>query len=224
MPEEARRKAVYNVYNQRIDGTCPQMVHAVPVASAHWLPTRWAGHLMGHTLVLQDPRNNMPAEPNQQPFPGQRKPISTTREPSSIPKGGTEATWVYPSPQMFYNGTHAHASSVVLQMPSASWCIKVVNAPSCMLAALKRKGKGDDVTEDDMGAVVHAHNSERPFLVPLRLEYPQPYRDSDGVHHMRGAAMNEVTWQHVLAWEALHAGECGQPQLLRFCGRPDELR
>ena len=36
--------------------------------------------------------------------------------------------------------------------------------------------------------------------------------------------MNEVTWQHVLAWEALHAGECGQPQLLRFCGRPDELR
>ena len=31
----------------------------------------------------------------------------------------------------------------------------------CFLhAALKRKGKGDDVTEDDMGAVVHAHNSK----------------------------------------------------------------
>ncbi len=27
-------------------------------------------------------------------------------------------------------------------------------------AALKRKGKGDDVTEADMDAVVHAHNSE----------------------------------------------------------------
>ena len=38
------------------------------------------------------------------------------------------------------------------------------------------------------------------------------------------AAMNEVTWQHVLAWEALHAGECANPQLLRFTGRPDELR
>ena len=38
------------------------------------------------------------------------------------------------------------------------------------------------------------------------------------------AAMNEVTWQHVLAWEALHAGECADPQLLRFTGRPDELR
>ncbi len=28
-----------------------------------------------------------------------------------------------------------------------------------LCAALKRKGKGDDVTEEDMGAVVHAHNS-----------------------------------------------------------------
>lgn len=36
--------------------------------------------------------------------------------------------------------------------------------------------------------------------------------------------MNEVTWQHVMAWEALHAGECAKPQLLRFTGRPDELR
>jgi cytochrome c heme-lyase len=36
--------------------------------------------------------------------------------------------------------------------------------------------------------------------------------------------MNEVTWQHVMAWEALHVGECPNPQLLRFTGRPDELR
>ena len=27
-------------------------------------------------------------------------------------------------------------------------------------AALKRKGKGEDVVEDDMDAVVHAHNSK----------------------------------------------------------------
>ena len=46
----------------------------------------------------------MPVEPNQQPFPGQRRYISTEREASTIPKGGTETTWVYPSPQMFYNG------------------------------------------------------------------------------------------------------------------------
>ena len=31
-------------------------------------------------------------------------------------------------------------------------------------AALKRKGKGDDVTEEDMGAVVHAHNSACCFF------------------------------------------------------------
>ena len=46
----------------------------------------------------------MPMEPNQQPFPGQRKYISVEREASTIPKGGTASTWVYPSPQMFYNG------------------------------------------------------------------------------------------------------------------------
>lgn len=51
-----------------------------------------------------DPANNMPREPNQRPWAGQAAPISTQRTASTIPKGGTEATWVYPSPQMFYNG------------------------------------------------------------------------------------------------------------------------
>ena len=51
-----------------------------------------------------DSRNQMPREPNQQPFPGQRRVISTDRKASSIPKGGTDSMWLYPSPQMFYNG------------------------------------------------------------------------------------------------------------------------
>ena len=67
-------------------------------------------------VMLQDPRNNMPVEPNQLPFPGQRRYISTEREASTIPKGGTETTWVYPSPQMFYNGkatkSYSNQSSV----------------------------------------------------------------------------------------------------------------
>ena len=46
----------------------------------------------------------MPLEPNQLPCPGQRKPLPTERVPSSIPKGGTESTWVFPSPQMVFNG------------------------------------------------------------------------------------------------------------------------
>jgi len=51
-----------------------------------------------------DPRNNMPLEPNQQPSPGQQKPLSTERCPSIIPKGGVAGTWTFPSPQMVFNG------------------------------------------------------------------------------------------------------------------------
>ena len=50
-----------------------------------------------------DPTNNMPATANQQLAPGQVEPLSTHRVQSSIPKGGTESTWAYPSPQMFWN-------------------------------------------------------------------------------------------------------------------------
>lgn len=35
-------------------------------------------------------------------------------------------------------------------------------------------------------------------------------------------SVNERAWQHVLAWEALHACECAQPRLARFRGRPNE--
>lgn len=36
-------------------------------------------------------------------------------------------------------------------------------------------------------------------------------------------AMNERTWQAVLEYEQLHAGECGDPRLQRFEGRPFDL-
>lgn len=84
VPESQRSSAVYNVYNQRIDSG--------NAAST----SRSRGDV--------DPRNNMPREPNQQPCAGQRQLISTSRLVSNIPKGGTQGTWVYPSPQMFYNG------------------------------------------------------------------------------------------------------------------------
>lgn len=44
----------------------------------------------------------MPAEPNQQPSYGQRRPLSTDRVDSTIP-GPSEGNWQYPSQQMFYN-------------------------------------------------------------------------------------------------------------------------
>ena len=50
-----------------------------------------------------DPKNMMPATANQQPAPGQAKPLSVSRVQSNIPKGGTDSTWQYPSPQMFWN-------------------------------------------------------------------------------------------------------------------------
>jgi|APGre2960657505_1045072.scaffolds.fasta_scaffold361053_1 cytochrome c heme-lyase len=73
-----------------------------------------------------DPSNQMPVTPNQLPWPGQQKLLSTERATSTIPKGGG-GQWVFPSPQMFYS-------------------------------ALMRKGKGSDVTEDDMESVITVHN------------------------------------------------------------------
>lgn len=54
-----------------------------------------------------DNSNLMPATPNQLPSPGQRQPLSTDRVRSNIPKviayDGQSDTWLYPSPQMFFN-------------------------------------------------------------------------------------------------------------------------
>lgn len=52
-----------------------------------------------------DPKNQMPSSANQQPSPEQEKALSTHRQPSSIKKAGAEgeSTWIYPSPQMFWN-------------------------------------------------------------------------------------------------------------------------
>jgi cytochrome c heme-lyase len=52
-----------------------------------------------------DPLNQMAADPTpgQLPVPGQQVPLSTGRVQSTIPKGGTDSTWLYPSPQMFLN-------------------------------------------------------------------------------------------------------------------------
>lgn len=144
-----KNPAVYNVYGTRInDPNAP-------------LPQSPLTGIKDADVL--DPRNNMPLEPNQLPCPGQRKPLSTSRATSTIPKGGTDSTWLFPSPQMVFN-------------------------------ALKRKGKGEDVTEDDMDGFIAAHN-----------------------------AMNEATWQQVAIWEKLHEDVCCQPTLLRFQGKPHDL-
>eukprot|EP00775_Hariotina_reticulata_P008957 gene8957-9133_t len=55
------------------------------------------------------------------------------------------------------------------------------------------KRKGWDPKEQDMGQVVAIHNT-----------------------------VNERTWQHILAWEMMHACECSSPRLKRFQGKPNE--
>lgn len=50
-----------------------------------------------------DPKNMMPSTANQLPAPDQAVDLPVERVSSTIPKGGTESTWQYPSPQMFWN-------------------------------------------------------------------------------------------------------------------------
>jgi cytochrome c heme-lyase len=112
-----------------------------------------------------DPSNQMPQNPNQLPRPGQSRPIDTARVKSSIPKGGTE---------------------------EETWTYP---SPQMFFNALNRKGKGDNVDENDVETVVAIHNN-----------------------------MNERTWKQVMDWEkTFHCDECKTPKLLKFIGRPDEL-
>ena len=50
-----------------------------------------------------DPTNMMPSAANNAMSPGQLSPLPIERVKSTIPKGGVEGNWLYPSPQMFYN-------------------------------------------------------------------------------------------------------------------------
>lgn len=47
--------------------------------------------------------STLPSSPCLCAAVGQKVPISTARVQSNIPKGGTDSTWLYPSPQMFLN-------------------------------------------------------------------------------------------------------------------------
>jgi cytochrome c heme-lyase len=49
-----------------------------------------------------NPKNMMPYL-KQLPHPEQDFPLPTPRQTSTIPRGGANDNWVYPSPQMFYN-------------------------------------------------------------------------------------------------------------------------
>merc|ERR1712107_796942 len=64
-----------------------------------------------------DPRNMMPP-PNQRPSPDQPFDLPIDRQKSTIPKAGTEETWVYPSQQMFWNAMLGKGWRWKMRIPS----------------------------------------------------------------------------------------------------------
>ena len=92
---------------QEIPSECP--MHASQQKSAPAAPTgEWVSECPSNAASANiktddiDPRNMMPP-PNQRPSPDQPFLLPTERVKSGIPKAGTEETWTYPSPQMFWN-------------------------------------------------------------------------------------------------------------------------
>ena len=98
-----------------------------------------------------NPLNQMPAQANQSPWPGQSVPISTERVQSNIPKNGTDASWTYPSPQMFYNALKR--MGMVMIAESSCPCELVSYGTS------SRPLQDENVQETDMESVVAIHNN-----------------------------------------------------------------
>jgi len=73
----------------------------------------------------------------------------------------------------------------------------VYPSPQMFWNAMLRKGwrwKDDDLNPNDMDHIIHIHN-----------------------------ANNEMAWQEVLRWEALHAKECSNPRLKKFGGKAKDF-
>ncbi|KAL7435562.1 hypothetical protein ACHAXH_006899 [Discostella pseudostelligera] len=165
-----------------------------------------------------DPNNNMPSSTDTRnilPSSSQTVPLDTTRIASTIPRGGGKEgeTWVYPSPQMFYNalvrkGKLANATTAGAGVAGGAGGggTEGINSEETTTTTVTTK-------EEDMASVVAMHN-----------------------------CMNEATWRRVLQWEeVLHptsseppssasseppsppATAVVGPALSRFEGRPTDL-
>merc|ERR1711907_730407 len=101
---------------------------------------------------------------NQDISPGQQYPLSTDRVQSTIPKGGTDGTWSYPSPQMFYNalmrknkGENVEESDVATivaihnNMNEKAWQ-QVMEYESTVIQTLQRTASCSNSLEDQMNS------------------------------------------------------------------------
>eukprot|EP00276_Gloeochaete_wittrockiana_P009469 CAMPEP_0184664380 /NCGR_PEP_ID=MMETSP0308-20130426/52500_1 /TAXON_ID=38269 /ORGANISM="Gloeochaete witrockiana, Strain SAG 46.84" /LENGTH=240 /DNA_ID=CAMNT_0027107737 /DNA_START=132 /DNA_END=851 /DNA_ORIENTATION=+ len=99
---------------------CP----AEPVGSKYKNPLVY--NVYGEVI---DPRNQMPASyaAQQKPLPGQRLPLPTSRIQSSIRKGGTESTWLYPSEQQFWNSLNRKSKADGIHEKDISMVVAIHN-------------------------------------------------------------------------------------------------
>nr|DBA44776.1 TPA_exp: holocytochrome c synthase [Hymenophyllum dentatum] len=86
---------VYDVYGRRVD-----QEEKAQTRNQVWRMPAFLYYPFPQEI---NPANRMPKQASQQPAPGQKDFLSTHRQRSSIPKGGIDETWLYPSPQMFFN-------------------------------------------------------------------------------------------------------------------------
>ena len=170
----------------------------------------------GRAAAVDDARNLMPATPANALSPGQRRPLPTARQASSIPMapeadvpehqktttGGRAAAEKAPggaaasAPKEEHRGGQeaAGAAAGAATADNKTW---VYPSQQMFFNAMRRKGWSPD--ERDMASVVAIHN-----------------------------AVNERAWQEVVAWEAAAGfgprnSPCGGPRLARFVGRPRDL-
>ena len=160
-----------------------------------------------------DPTNNMPI-PNAQttarnnlPNPDQKDTLTTKRVQSTIPKGGTNnknETWVYPSPQMFYN---ALARKGKLSMED------------------DEGGSGGDGDNDNGGS-----SSSKPAGIEEDMESVVAIHNCMN----EGTWGEILKWEKVLnpinnnekekeGGEGSSSEGLIMPKLLKFCGRPTDL-
>jgi cytochrome c heme-lyase len=148
-----------------------------------------------------DPTNNMPI-PNAQttarnnlPSPDQQISLTTERVKSTIPKGGTNETWVYPSPQMFYNAL-ARKGKLSMEEDQDN---------------INNNDNGDGNSnkpvgiEEDMESVVAIHNCMNEGTWSRILQWEK--------------VLNPTTNNN----NDKEEGGIIMPKLLKFCGRPTDL-
>lgn len=146
---------------------------------------------------------------------------------------------------------HLHLLAACLQ--ESGWCVACPNRGSIpLLKSSASAGQRKDDSQSIAGSM-HCMHCAAPYsqacTLPVALVTCSPPHSAPSCCHtrapwsMRGRcnlltfnpsslappvpcrpAMNEVTWKRVMDWEQLHCEACQYPTLLKFQGKPHDLR